>query len=72
MLLLIGKADRRVIPTHAVEFYHALKASNVLNGDGKGSVEMLCFDKEGHALDGVETARISFEAIIDWFTKATG
>jgi acylaminoacyl-peptidase len=28
VLLLIGKADRRVILTHGAELYHALKARN--------------------------------------------
>jgi acylaminoacyl-peptidase len=72
VLLLIGKADRRVIPTHGAELYHALKARNGLNGNGKSSVEMLCFDGEGHPLDGVEAAKISFEATVDWFVQATG
>ena len=64
VLLLIGKADRRVVPSQGVEFYHALKAR-------KRRVEMLCFDGESHPLDGVETAKISFEATIDWFAQAT-
>jgi acylaminoacyl-peptidase len=64
VLLLIGKVDRRVIPSQGIEFYHALKAR-------KKKVEMLCFDGESHPLDGVETAKISFEATIDWFAQAT-
>jgi len=63
VLLLIGKADRRVCPTNGIGFYHALKARTT-------KVEMLCFDTEGHALDGVEAARISFEAALDWFVQA--
>lgn len=64
ILLLIGKVDRRVIPSQGIEFYHALKAR-------KRRVDMLCFDGESHPLDGVEAAKISFEATIDWFAQAT-
>jgi acylaminoacyl-peptidase len=43
------------------------------NGNGtrkeksKGIVEMLSFPGESHAIDGVEAARVSFEATRDWF-----
>ncbi|KAG1725352.1 alpha beta-hydrolase [Suillus paluster] len=33
----------------------------------QGAVEMLTFTKETHLLDGVETARVSWEAARDWF-----
>lgn len=33
----------------------------------KGVVEMLSFPGESHAIDGVEAARVSFEATRDWF-----
>lgn len=33
----------------------------------KGIVEMLSFPGESHAIDGVEAARVSFEATRDWF-----
>ncbi|KAG2145739.1 hypothetical protein BD769DRAFT_1417572 [Suillus cothurnatus] len=33
----------------------------------KGIVEMLSFPGESHAVDGVEAARVSFEATRDWF-----
>jgi len=64
VLLLIGKVDRRVVPSQGIEYYHALKAR-------KRRVEMLRFDGESHPLDGVEAARISFEATVDWFAQAT-
>jgi acylaminoacyl-peptidase len=64
VLLLIGKVDRRVIPSQGIELYHALKARNKM-------VEMLRFEGESHPLDGVEAAKISFEAAMDWFAQAT-
>ena len=64
ILLLIGKVDRRVIPSQGIEYYHALKAR-------KKIVQMLRFEGESHPLDGVEAAKVSFEAAIDWFAKAT-
>jgi len=63
VLLLLGEADLRVAPTNALTYYHALK------GRGK-MVEMLAFPKDSHPLDGVETARISWEAKRDWFNAA--
>lgn len=70
VLLLIGKADRRVAPSHGIELYHALKARCAAKGkDVAKYVEMLTFNGEGHPLDGVETAKISFEAMRDWFAQ---
>lgn len=70
VLLLIGKKDRRVAPSHGVEFYHALKARcAVKRRDAAKHIEMLVFDGQGHPLDGVETAKVSFEAIRDWFAQ---
>ena len=63
VLLLIGKDDRRVAPAQGKSYYHALK--------GRGNpVDMLEFPGEGHPLEGVEAARISWEAAADWFAKA--
>ncbi|KIJ61731.1 hypothetical protein HYDPIDRAFT_95961 [Hydnomerulius pinastri MD-312] len=64
VLLLIGEDDLRVPPTQGKGYYHALK------GRGK-TVEMLMFPKETHPIDGVEAARISFEAGRDWFRAFT-
>jgi acylaminoacyl-peptidase len=60
VLLLIGLNDRRVAPTHGIEYYHALKARGQ-------EVEMLTFEGESHPLDGVECARVGWEAGRDWF-----
>jgi len=60
VLLLIGEDDLRVVPTQGARFYHALK--------GRGRrVEMLTFPKETHPLEGVEAARVAWEAGRDWF-----
>ena len=65
VLLLIGLADRRVAPTQGIEYYHALKARAV----DKSRVDMLVFEGEGHPLDGVEAARVCYEAARDWFRR---
>ncbi|KAF8154267.1 Alpha/Beta hydrolase protein [Crassisporium funariophilum] len=73
VLLLIGAADRRVAPTHGVEFYHALKARYTASaGKGRGNrkVEMLVFEGESHPLDGVEAAKAGFDATKVWFADA--
>ncbi|KAJ2929491.1 hypothetical protein H1R20_g7597, partial [Candolleomyces eurysporus] len=64
--LFIGLSDRRVAPTHGIEYYHALKA----RFQDKSQVDMLVFEGESHPLDGVETAKVCFEATRDWFAKA--
>ncbi|PPR01816.1 hypothetical protein CVT24_001680 [Panaeolus cyanescens] len=81
VLILTGAEDRRVAPSHSVEYYHALKAkaaaylqskgSSPHNGGDKGglSVELLVFKGEGHSLDGVETSRVNFEVIKQWFGR---
>ena len=57
-------------PSHGIELYHALKARCAAKGkDVAKYVEMLTFNGEGHPLDGVETAKISFEAMRDWFAQ---
>jgi len=73
VLLLIGKADRRVAPTQGIEFYHALKAKYAKSGEGEEKkVEMLLFDGEGHPLEGVEASKIVFEAMRDFLAQACG
>lgn len=78
VLLLVGSADRRVAPSQSVNFYHALKAryasvgasgGQVVQG-GNRRVEMLIFEGEGHPLDGVEAAKVSFEVTKKWFVGA--
>ena len=70
MLLLLGAADRRVAPTHGIEFYHALKGRYAAEGVDVGKkVEMLIFEGESHPLEGVEAAQASFGAIKEWFSK---
>ncbi|KAG9308650.1 Alpha/Beta hydrolase protein [Chiua virens] len=64
VLLLLGEDDLRVPPTQGRGYYHVLK--------GRGRVvEMLVFPKETHPIDGVEAARVSFEAGRDWFRAFT-
>ncbi|KAJ8590553.1 alpha/beta-hydrolase [Rhizopogon salebrosus TDB-379] len=60
VLLLLGEDDLRVVPTQGMRFYHALKGR-------EKSVDMLTFPKETHPLEGVEAARVSWEAGRDWF-----
>jgi acylaminoacyl-peptidase len=62
VLLLIGASDQRVSPTQGISFYHLLK------GAGE-EVEMLIFDGEGHPLEGVEAAKVVWEAGRDWLKK---
>ncbi|KAG2135266.1 Alpha/Beta hydrolase protein [Suillus clintonianus] len=61
VLLLIGEDDLCVVPAQGLRFYHALKGR-------ERSVEMW-FKGESHSLDGVEAARVSWEAGRDWFKK---
>ena len=64
VLVLLGEDDLRVPPTQGRGYYHVLK--------GKGRVvEMLVFPKETRPIDGVEVARVSFEAGWDWFRAFT-
>ncbi|KAH0833856.1 Alpha/Beta hydrolase protein [Lanmaoa asiatica] len=64
VLIMLGEDDLRVPPTQGKGYYHVLK--------GKGRVvEMLVFPKETHPIDGVEAARVSFEAGRDWFRAFT-
>ena len=64
VLVLLGEDDLRVPPTQGRGYYHVLK--------GKGRVvELLVFPKETHPIDGVEAARVSFEAGRDWFRAFT-
>lgn len=62
VLLCIGLDDRRVANTHGRAFYHALK------GRGK-DVQLLEFKGESHPLDGVEAARVCWEAAVDLYEK---
>lgn len=62
VLLLIGASDQRVSPTQGIGFYHLLK------GAGE-EVEMLIFDGEGHPLDGIEAAKVGWEAGRDWLKR---
>ena len=84
VLLLIGAADRRVAPSQGIGFYHALKARYVASSRfgaapaaspagayGKNrKVEMLIFEGESHPLDGVEAAKVNFEATREWLADA--
>ncbi|KAG2068544.1 alpha beta-hydrolase [Suillus decipiens] len=83
VLILIGEDDLRVVPGQGIGLYHAIKGragkggDETGNGDAtgtgkKGIVEMLSFPGESHAIDGVEAARVSFEATRDWFKAFAG
>ncbi|KAG1777970.1 hypothetical protein EV702DRAFT_968848 [Suillus placidus] len=60
VLIFIGEDDLRVVPGQGIGFYHAIKGR-------AGIVEMLSFPGESHAIEGVEAARVSWEATRDWF-----
>ncbi|KAF8268744.1 alpha/beta-hydrolase [Lactarius quietus] len=62
VLLLFGTEDRRVVNVQGKAFFHALRALG-------REVELLAFEGEGHALDGVEATRVGWEATVDWFGK---
>lgn len=62
VLLMIGASDQRVSPTQGIGFYHLLK------GAGE-EVKILVFDGEGHPLDGVEAAKVVWEAGRDWLKR---
>jgi len=66
VLLLIGASDLRVAPTQGIEYYHALRQRQKENA----RVEMLVFDGESHPLEGVEAARVGWEASRDFFKWA--
>ncbi|KAK2462496.1 hypothetical protein APHAL10511_005466 [Amanita phalloides] len=68
VLLLMGRDDLRVAPTQGYGYYHTLKAlrNQEMTAEGR-RVEMLVFDGESHSLDGVECARVVWEATKDWF-----
>ncbi|KAH9061743.1 hypothetical protein EDB83DRAFT_2315529 [Lactarius deliciosus] len=51
VLLLLGTEDRRVVNVQGKAFFHALRALG-------REVELLAFEGEGHALDGVEATRV--------------
>ena len=72
VLLLIGASDLRVAPTQGMEYYHALKGRRqVKESKSKvGEVEMLIFEGESHPLDGVEAARVGWEAARDFIADA--
>ena len=62
VLLLLGTEDRRVVNVQGKAFFHALRALG-------REVELLSFEGEGHALDGVEATRVGWEATVDWFGR---
>ena len=64
VLMLLGDDDLHVPPTQGRGYYHALKGRRRV-------AEMLVFPKETHPIDGVEAARVSFEAGRDWFQAFT-
>jgi acylaminoacyl-peptidase len=71
VLLMIGASDLRVAPTQGMEYYHALKGKRTKDGKSKiGEVEMLVFEGESHPLDGVEAARVGWEAARDFVADA--
>jgi len=67
VLLLIGKDDLRVAPTQGYTYYHTLKVLQHSRSSGNQRVEMLVFDGEAHPLEGVECARVGWEATRAWF-----
>ncbi|KIL58280.1 hypothetical protein M378DRAFT_335592 [Amanita muscaria Koide BX008] len=71
VLLLVGKDDLRAPPSQGYGYYHALKALQNSRAKSNGQrVEMLVFDGESHPLEGVECARVCWEASKAWFAEA--
>jgi len=68
VLLHLGGSDRRVTPTHGLEYYHALKG-NARNLRPSQDVEMHWFQEENHSLDGVESARVVWETTLEWLNR---
>lgn len=62
VLLCLGLEDRRVANTHGRALYHALKGRGI-------DVDLLEFKGESHPLEGVESARVGWEAGVDLFEK---
>ncbi len=60
VLLLLGTEDRRVVNVQGKVFFHALRALG-------RQVDLLTFEGEGHALDGVEVTRVGWVATLEWF-----
>lgn len=65
VLLLIGAADRRVAPSQGINYFHALKRQRQ-DSSVNPKVEMLIFEGESHPLEGVEAAKVGWEAGRDW------
>jgi dipeptidyl aminopeptidase/acylaminoacyl peptidase len=63
VLLLLGVEDRRVVNVQGKALFHALRALG-------RKVELLTFEGEGHALDGIEASRVGWQVTVDWFAKA--
>ncbi|KAJ7683843.1 Alpha/Beta hydrolase protein [Mycena rosella] len=68
VLLHLGGADLRVPSHHGWEYYHALKG-NARNRGPEQDIAMQWYEREGHALDGVEAARVVWETSRDWFGR---
>jgi acylaminoacyl-peptidase len=71
VLILLGGSDQRAPNTQGLAYYYALKARGV-NREGNPEVpevDMLVFKDDGHPIDGVESGRVSLEAVVDWFGK---
>ncbi|KAF9022062.1 alpha/beta-hydrolase [Hymenopellis radicata] len=73
VLILLGGSDNRVNPKQGLGFYHALKGripgSNEEGARGKGKVDLMWFEGEGHPIEGVEAARVAWESTRDWFAN---
>ncbi|KAF9035752.1 alpha/beta-hydrolase [Hymenopellis radicata] len=73
VLILLGASDNRVNPKQGLGFYHALKGripgSNEEVARGKGKVDLMWFEGEGHPIEGVEAARVAWESTRDWFAN---
>jgi pimeloyl-ACP methyl ester carboxylesterase len=59
LLILLGLDDRRVPPSQSKLLYHRLVAKGKV-------VQMLAFEGQDHALDGVECELIAWEATLRW------
>jgi len=59
-LIAVGAQDRRVPMAQGIEYYHALRAQGV-------KTRLLCYEKEGHALEGAACDMDFWVNIAAWF-----
>merc|ERR1711862_1068411 len=61
-LIALGLKDRRVPPSQGMEYYYALRARGV-------QTRLLCYEEEGHALDGAAADADHWINVALWFRE---